>query len=113
MSERIKGIGFLTPAGPSSSTGARETRAGSAPTDGVKGKSFDRIDVSNIAVSLHKLDSFMRDLPIVDNQKIVEIRGQISAGRYEIDGMRLARNFLTLELAYHQSGFKNGLPAIA
>ncbi len=113
MSVNIKGIGILSPPRQTSRTGARETRAGPAATGSASEKPFDRILFSDIAVSLQKLDDYIRDIPVANNEKIVTIRERIADGRYEIDAMRLATNFLGLELPYHQVGFNDGFHALA
>ena len=113
MSGEIKGIPGTSQPMPTSTTSAREAKTSPASAAGVSGKRVGEIVLSDIAVSLQKLDDYIRQLPTADEAKIIAIREDIAGGLYQVDGMRVAVKFLGFEVPYHQPAANDGFHAIA
>ena len=101
MAGEIKG---LLRAPPLDSTTRRRLPEGGgavAPPSSLNPSRIDQIIFTDTAVSLQKLDSLLRDLPIADGKRVGAIREEIAAGHYRIDDYRVADKFMAFEVLYH------------
>ena len=113
MAGEIKGLANAPPttttpraSGPTAGQGVAS--AGSARPDPI-----DHIIFTDTAVSLQRLDSFIRGLPIVDGARVGVIREQIVGGLYKVDDARVADRFVEFELLYHRANINDGYQASA
>ncbi len=57
----------------------------------------DSVKLSGQAGSLRDVETRLKDLPDVDNDRVESMRARLDAGAYEIDAERLARKLMRLE----------------
>jgi len=70
-----------------------------APSQQETGKSstLDTVSLTDSAALLQKMEAAMADAPIVDTQKVEDIRKALANGTYEIDATRVAEKILNFE----------------
>ena len=101
MAGRIKGLLGAPPTGRTTRRRLHKGGGGLASASSLNRSGIDEIVVTDTAVSLQKLDSLLRELPIADGARVGAIRAQIKSGRYPIDDIRVAEKLLTFEVLYH------------
>ena len=81
-------------------TRATEAVRGSAAAGSLDQKGVDSITFTDTAVSLQRMHSVLRDLPIVNKERVSAIRDEINAGVYRIDHARVAEKLFAFEVQY-------------
>lgn len=92
---------------PVGGSGATEPRS-RAPTSSVPDKQSDRATValSPLSSSLGKAEAAMASTPVVNRERVEEIRQAISEGRFQVDASRIADGLINSvrEMLAAQSG---------
>ncbi len=101
MAGEIKGLTGTPPTNSTIRTQSPEAGGGPASASSLNPSRIDQIIFTDTAVSLQKLDSLLRDLPIADGKRVGAIREEIAAGHYRIDDYRVADKFMAFEVLYH------------
>ena len=57
----------------------------------------DSISLTDTASRLQKLESTIAELPVVDTQRVEDIRNAIANGEYEVNPARVAEKMLSLD----------------
>ena len=57
----------------------------------------DTVSFSNEGATLAEAEQAVAELPVVDNQRVEDIRQAIANGSFEIDAERIAQRMLDLE----------------
>ncbi len=70
-----------------------------ATTDVSKQTPSDSVTLTNPAINLNKLEESIAHLPIVDMQKVEEVKQQIKDGSYTINPDKIAQRFIEMEIA--------------
>ncbi len=79
-------------------TSARDNQTpSSAPTSAAAPRT-DTVSLTNTAEQLQSLQQTISEAPIVDNDRVAELKAAIEEGRYFIDADKLAQNLLRSEL---------------
>ena len=58
----------------------------------------DTVTLTDIATRLNKLEEDLLTLPIVDTQRVEDIKRLVDQGKFEIDTVRTAEKFMDFEL---------------
>lgn len=58
----------------------------------------DTVSLTDTAANLQSLENTIAELPVVDSQRVEEIRSAISNGEYEVNPANIADKLLELEL---------------
>lgn len=82
--------------GQTSATGAGASNRASGQS-GTPQTSVDAVSISTQAVDLQALEASIRQMPEVDATRVTELREQINAGQYQVDGRRVADKILAFE----------------
>ena len=100
MTERINGQGFR----PLETSGARRTEgakagAGQGATSSGTGapQAGETVNITRSALLLAKLEEIVRGAPVVDAEKVAEIKSAVNAGTYPIDDQSVADGMIRLD----------------
>jgi len=62
----------------------------------------DTVTLTNAAVKLQDVEQQLKNIPIVDQQRVDKLKSAIESGRYEVNLERTADKFLELEVALYR-----------
>ena len=79
----------------SNSANQQGQNAGQTPTD--------QITITSSAVNLQEAERALKVVPVVDSDKVEQLRLAIKNGEYEVDPAKIAENFINLESALYSS----------
>ncbi len=113
MAGEIKGLPNAPPTATTPRAASSTTGTSTAPASSAGARPIDQIIFTDAAVSLQRLDSFIRGLPVTDGARVGVIREQVADGRYQIDDARVADKFIKFELLYHRASSNDGYQASA
>ena len=57
----------------------------------------DIVTITSSAVNLHAAEKEMKAVPVIDVEKVEQIRNAIKNGEYEVDPAKIADKFVSLE----------------
>lgn len=77
-----------------SSTADIRPRTPASPSRAEAG-STDKVELSSLSSSLQKAESTLADSPVIDRQRVDEIRQAITEGRFKVDAGRIADGLLS------------------
>lgn len=79
---------------------ARSTVAGTARLGSsvVQSSPQDVVSITDTAVKLRQIEEQLRTVPVVDNQKVSELRSALNSGNFEINAERVADKIIGFEL---------------
>jgi len=105
MSIEINGLDGPRPHGSDPSQAASQTDAKSAqtPQPADAGRAGDTVDLTDAAQQLARLESQIREQPVVDSQRVAEVRQAINDGSYQVDARGVAQKLMQFE-AYLPNG---------
>jgi len=75
--------------------GIDSARVSSSP---VQSSPQDVVSITNSAARLNQIEEQLKSVPIVDNQKVSELRSALSSGNFEVDVARVADKIISFEL---------------
>jgi len=58
----------------------------------------DVVNITNTAVKLNQVEEQLKTIPVVDNQKVSELRSALNSGNFEINVERVADKIISFEL---------------
>lgn len=58
----------------------------------------DVVSITDAAVKLGKIEEQLKTVPVVDNQKVAELRDALNSGNFEINAERVADKIISFEL---------------
>jgi len=76
-------------------TGSDTTRSSSSA---VRSSPQDVVSITDTAVRLNQIEEQLQTIPIVDNQRVSELRGALNNGNFEINAERVADKIIDFEL---------------
>jgi negative regulator of flagellin synthesis FlgM len=99
MTSEINGLSRQRPVEPADSKAAK---AGTARDAGPEAKPLaprtgDSVSLTEAAARLQKLEAALADHPVVDQQRVADIRQALADGRYRTNPERVADKLLELE----------------
>lgn len=62
-----------------------------------KPSTLDTVSLTDSAALLQKIEAVLADVPVVDTQRVENIRKALANGTYEIDATRVAEKLLSFE----------------
>lgn len=65
--------------------------------DAVQSSASDSVSLSDNAVQLGKLDNSAIETPVVDAQRVEQVKQAISSGTYEVDAKKVADKLMQFE----------------
>ena len=68
-----------------------------AKPESVKSPTADTVSLSDNAVQLGKLNNSVVDAPVVDTQRVEQVKQAISNGTYEVDATKVADKLMQFE----------------
>ena len=77
------------------STGADTARTGSST---VQSTAQDVVNITDTATRLRQIEDQLRTVPVVDNQRVSELRSAINSGNFDIDDNRVAERIISFEI---------------
>lgn len=75
----------------------KRSEAAAPTTTGAANTLTDKVSLTATATQLQSLQQEIAALPIVDEQKVAELKAAIEEGRYQVDSQKLARNMIDFE----------------
>jgi len=60
----------------------------------------DTVSLTNTAARMRSLENTVASMPVVDSQRVAEIKQAITEGRYQINPERIAEKMLDMEQAW-------------
>ncbi|MGE0484854.1 MAG: flagellar biosynthesis anti-sigma factor FlgM [Gammaproteobacteria bacterium] len=103
MVSEIKSTGAHVPQAVDTNLRNKVERTGasgaSAPAGG------DVVTLTDLAGRLQRLSDSVRDLPVVDQARVAELRDQLESGRYQVEDREVADKVAAFEA---QLGLRNG-----
>ncbi len=62
----------------------------------------DSVTMTERATQLQKLETLIRDYPVVDSHRVDKMTSAVNSGRYEINPAQVARKLISLESSLNQ-----------
>jgi negative regulator of flagellin synthesis FlgM len=106
MAIEMSGIGSsgLTETGENSASrkivneGQEQVSRNTNPTQNLS----DQVTITPSAAKLHAVEQKLASVPVVDQQRVDQLRSAIESGQYQIDAKRTAEKFLQFETILHR-----------
>ncbi len=101
MSIEINGTKGQAPLGSAGTTQAEASRSASregSEAGGGTRSSADTLSLTSRASQLQRLEEKLRDLPVVDTQRVQEVQRALATGTFEIRPARIAEKMLNFEV---------------
>jgi negative regulator of flagellin synthesis FlgM len=105
MTNEINGLSRPRPLDPVDLKGAKNPAPNGAPAASVKPMApsvSDSVSLTDAAARLQKLEAALANQPVVDKQRVEEIRQALAEGSYQTDPERVAAKLLELERAFER-----------
>ena len=98
MASEIKGLGGSPVAHTELATKTAQASPGKE-TQAAQGvaSSDDSVLLTGTAAKLRDVEAGLKDVPVVDTKRVLEVRQAIADGRYQVDPARVAEKFLQHE----------------
>jgi negative regulator of flagellin synthesis FlgM len=100
MTEKINGQGFR----PADAAGTRRSEAvkpaggqGGQRTEAADKAAGDVVSITQSGLLMSKLEELVQSTPVVDGERVAQLKDAIASGTYEIDDRRLAERLLKFE----------------
>jgi negative regulator of flagellin synthesis FlgM len=101
MTEKINGQGFR----PADAAGTRRSeavkpaggQAGQRTEAADKAAAGDVVSITQSGLLMSKLEELVQSTPVVDGERVAQLKDAIASGTYEIDDRRLAERLLKFE----------------
>ncbi|MCB1749219.1 MAG: flagellar biosynthesis anti-sigma factor FlgM [Gammaproteobacteria bacterium] len=103
MVSEIKGTGTHAPQ--TVDTTVRNKVERTATSNATAATSGDVVTLTDLASRLQRLTDSVRDLPVVDQARVAELRDQIESGRYQVEDGEIADKVAAFEA---QLGLRDG-----
>lgn len=107
MTNEINGLSHPRPLDPAETKTAKNPTVDRDAGPGAKPatpSASDRITLTDAAARLQKLEAALVDHPVVDEQRVADIRQALADGTYRTDPGRIADKLLALERELARSG---------
>ena len=91
-------------AGEGSQTKAGQQEAGATPSGQPNTPTADTVSLTGTATHLKTLEAVMASLPVVDSQRVEQLRQSVSSGTYRVDSQRVASKLVSFENRLHGKG---------
>jgi len=89
----VAGSGSKPAAKPSDEASSQASNASSAAT----GQSVDQVEITDTAKKVEQVISSLSSEPIVDRQKVDEIKSALAEGRYEVNSADIANKLIEVD----------------
>ncbi|MHB8346853.1 MAG: flagellar biosynthesis anti-sigma factor FlgM [Acidiferrobacterales bacterium] len=87
--------------GEGSQTKAGQQEAGATPQGPQNTPGADTVSLTGTAAHLKALETVMASLPVVDSQRVEQLRQSVSNGSYRVDSQRVAGKLVSFESRLH------------
>lgn len=107
MTNEINGVSHPRPLDPADTKAAKNPTVGRDAGPGAKPPTAtvsDSVTLTDAAARLQKLEAALADHPVVDEQRVADIRQALADGTYRADPERIADKLLALERELARSG---------
>jgi negative regulator of flagellin synthesis FlgM len=91
-------------AGKSQATASRNNAASAGSAARSNSSGADKLQLSNQAAQLQALEAEIANLPVVDAQRVQDVRRTLATGSFQIVPARVAHKLLTFEAALGRAG---------
>lgn len=85
--------------GSPAATSDSKTGNASKAHEGTQRQADDSVFLTNDAETLKRMESSIKEHPVVNQEKVAEIKRQIAEGAYVIDAEKIAESFIGIEKA--------------
>ena len=96
MADKIDGLGQQPRVTPNKTSQSEPTRA-DAPERAQRAPSEDTVRLTDEARQLQELERTLESLPVVDEQRVADVKEAISSGQYTVDAESVAEKMLRIE----------------
>ncbi|HQZ03252.1 MAG TPA: flagellar biosynthesis anti-sigma factor FlgM [Thauera sp.] len=69
--------------------------ANTPSTNSISASSGDKVQLSSLSASLQKAEAAIAEAPVVDTQRVEEIKAAIANGEFKIDADRIAEGLIS------------------
>lgn len=76
---------------------AADEQAGSSQSPGRNGVAGDSVNLTNTASTLKHMEATLSSVPVVNHQRVADIKQAISNGTFDVNPDRIASKMLSLE----------------
>jgi len=90
-------VGLNTPRNVVDSRENREENNASKVSTGTNAARTDTVSLTDTATQLQSIQQTLSDAPVVNNERVAELRAAIADGSYQVDAAELAQNMINFE----------------
>lgn len=80
----------------------QNTNTDKKPAAGQTGQPTDSVTITTSALTMQSAEQRMKDIPIVDKDRVERIRNAIESGEYSVDPAKIADKFVSLESSLYR-----------
>ncbi len=82
--------------------GSERGASGTAQPTGATSTAQDGVTLTSAAARLRNLENTISSLPVVDSQRVAEIKRSLADGSYEVNPQRIAEKMLDMEQQWYR-----------